>query len=327
MGENGAPGLTGRRALLLGVASGVFAAVSACAAPPGAGTGGAATPIEQQSLAATAPPGPSMSGQNAPSQNAPSQNVPAPPPSLSATPATPVVVQPPSRAQVVAEFAGRRPTEWGLAVTGVVTRSPAPATAVTLDACGGPGGCGVDQQLLSTLRKLNVPATLFVNERWIQANPALTAELARDPLFELANHGFRHRPLSVNGKSAYGIPGTADVGQVYDEVMENQKLLLDTTGHAPQFFRSGTAFYDEVAAAMTRRLGLLPVNFTINGDGGATFGPSAVAAEVGKARAGDIIIAHFNRPGGGTAAGFAQALPRLLGQGATFAKLGGVLPL
>ena len=50
-----------------------------------------------------------------------------------------------------------------------------------------------------------------------------------------------------------------------------------------------------------------------------------MAAEVGKARNGDIVIAHFNKPGSGTAAGLAQALPRLLGQGATFAKLGDVL--
>jgi peptidoglycan/xylan/chitin deacetylase (PgdA/CDA1 family) len=208
-----------------------------------------------------------------------------------------------------------------------VAKSSARDIALTLDACGGPGGAGCDQQLLSTLRKLNVPATLFLNERWVQANPALTAELAADPLFELANHGFLHRPLSVSGKSAYGIAGTADIGQVYDEVMGNQAVLQDITGHLPGFFRPGTAYYDDVAAAIARRLGVIPVNFTINGDGGATFAASTVAAEVGKARNGDIVIAHLNRPGSGTAPGLAQALPRLLAQGASFAKLGTVLPV
>lgn len=230
-----------------------------------------------------------------------------------------------TKQQIIAEFGSRKPREWGLQVTGTVGKSGARDIALTLDACGGPGGTGCDHQLLTTLRKLNVPATLFLNERWIQANPALTAELARDPLFELANHGFQHRPLSVSGKSAYGIAGTTDVGQVYDEVMGNQAVLQDVIGHAPGFFRPGTAYYDEVAAAITHRLGVVPVNFSINGDGGATFAPSTVAAEVGKARNGDIVIAHFNKPGSGTAAGLAQALPRLLGQGATFAKLGAVL--
>jgi peptidoglycan/xylan/chitin deacetylase (PgdA/CDA1 family) len=233
---------------------------------------------------------------------------------------------PPTKQQIIAEFGSRKPHEWGLQVTGIVATSAARDIALTLDACGGPGGTGCDQQLLTTLRKLKVPATLFLNERWIQANPALTAELAHDPLFELANHGYLHRPLSVSGRSAYGIAGTRDIGEVYDEVMGNQAVLQDIIGHVPAFFRPGTAYYDDVAAAITRRLGPLPVNFSINGDGGATFPPSTVAAEVGKARNGDIVIAHFNKPGSGTAAGLAQALPRLLGQGATFAKLGAVLP-
>jgi peptidoglycan/xylan/chitin deacetylase (PgdA/CDA1 family) len=256
-----------------------------------------------------------------PAAPAPSRTAPAETPEEEPHRATP-----PTKQQVIAEFGSCKPREWGLQVTGTVGKSAARDIALTLDACGGPGGTGCDQQLLATLRKLNVPATLFLNERWIQANPELTAELARDPLFELANHGFLHRPLSVTGKSAYGIAGTTDIAQVYDEVMGNQAVLQDIIGHVPRFFRPGTAYYDEVAAAITRRLGVLPVNFTINGDGGATFAASTVAAEVGKARSGDIVIAHLNKPGSGTAPGLAQALPRLLGQGATFAKLRAVLP-
>jgi peptidoglycan/xylan/chitin deacetylase (PgdA/CDA1 family) len=268
-----------------------------------------------------APPTPEASILVDPAAAAPSRTDPAQSPE-----AEPYRPAPPTKQQVTAEFGSRKPREWGLQVTGTVGKSPARDIALTLDACGGPGGTGCDQQLLTTLRKLNVPATLFLNERWIEANPALTAELARDPLFELANHGFLHRPLSVNGKSAYGIAGTADIGQVYDEVMGNQAVLQDIIGRVPGFFRPGTAYCDDVAAAIARRLGVLPVTFTINGDGGATYAPGTVAAEVGKARSGDIVIAHFNKPGSGTAAGLAQALPRLLGQGATFAKLGAVLP-
>ncbi|WP_426986017.1 polysaccharide deacetylase family protein [Pseudarthrobacter sp. Y6] len=309
MGATGVPRLTVRRSLLFGMAGLAAAALSGCmtssdAAPAAEPfTPASAAPVDQ------ATPAPSRTV----AADTPTEQPPRP--------------FPPTKQQIIAEFGARKPQEWGLQVRGVVNKSAAGHIALTFDACGGPGGAGCDQQLLSTLRKLNVPATLFVNERWIQTNPALTAELAHDPLFELANHGFLHRPLSVNGKSAYGIGGTADLGQVYDEVMGNQRVLQEITGHLPGFFRPGTAYYDEIAAAVTRRLGLLPVNFTINGDAGATFPPSTVAAEVGKSRGGDIVIAHFNKPGSGTAGGFARALPRLLGQGATFAKLGAVLPL
>jgi peptidoglycan/xylan/chitin deacetylase (PgdA/CDA1 family) len=236
------------------------------------------------------------------------------------------VVQTPTKAQIVAEFAGRRPTEWGLDVTGVVTRSAAHQTVITLDACGGPGGSGVDQELLATLRRLNIPATLFVNARWIRANRPLAAELGQDPLFELANHGLLHRPLSVNGRTAYGIPGTGSVADAYDELTGCQDVLVEAAGQPSRFFRAGTAYFDDVAAAMTRRLGILPVNFSINADAGATLPPAAVAAALSAAGPGDIVIAHFNRPGSGTAAGFRQALPRLHGSGIVYGRLSDVLP-
>lgn len=318
MGDIGAPGLTGRRALLLGVTSGVFAAVSACAAPSATGTGGAASPVQTQNLAAAASPVPTVPGQPVP--------VPTEGPPTQAPPSPPVVVQPLSKAQVVAEFAGRRPTEWGLEVTGVVTRSATQRTVITLDACGGPGGSGVDQELLATLRRLNIPATLFVNARWIHTNRQLAAELGADPLFELANHGWLHRPLSVNGKTAYGIPGTASVSDAYDELTGCQDVLTEAAGQPSRFFRAGTAYFDDVAVAMTRRLGILPVNFSINADAGATMPPAAVASALSGAGPGDIVIAHFNKPGSGTAGGFRQALPRLQDGGTAFGRLGDVLP-
>lgn len=318
MGDISAPGLTGRRALLLGLTTGVFAAVSACAAPAETGTGGAASPHVRRDLATAASPGPTVAGQHVP---APTQAPPTHSPS-----STPAVVQPPSKAQLVAEFAGRWPTEWGLEVTGVVTRSPAQKTVITLDACGGPGGSGVDQELLATLRRLKIPATLFVNARWIHANRQLAAELGKDPLFELANHGWLHRPLSVTGRTAYGIPGTASVADAYDELTGCQDVLLEAVGQPSRFFRAGTAYFDDVAAAMTRRLGMLPVNFSINADAGATMPPKAVASALSAAGPGDIVIAHFNKPGGGTAAGFRHALPRLRDGGIEFGRLGDVLP-
>src|SRR5258708_792652 len=88
--------------------------------------------------------------------------------------------------------------------------------ALTFDACGGPGGSGYDQALIDFLRRRQVPATLFLNSRWIDANPAAFHLLAAEPLFEIGNHGTRHRPLSVTGRSAYGIPGTRSAGEAYD---------------------------------------------------------------------------------------------------------------
>jgi peptidoglycan/xylan/chitin deacetylase (PgdA/CDA1 family) len=198
--------------------------------------------------------------------------------------------------------------------------------ALTLDFCGGPGGDGIDSGLVDMLRRLEVPATLFLNGRWITANPALARDLAADPLFELANHGTHHHPLSVNGASAYGISGTEGPGSVYDEIMVNDGLLAELTGNRPRFFRPGTAYLDDVAAEICLALDLIPAGFSINGDGGATYTAAGVAAETAAAGPGDVIIAHGNHPGSGTGQGLAGAVASLLAQGRTFSTLGDAVP-
>lgn len=228
-----------------------------------------------------------------------------------------------SRAEAVDRYGGREPHHWGFGVPGVLRRLPAtgPVVALTFDACGGPGGNGYDRKLIDFLRRREVPATLFLNARWIDANPAAFRRLAREPLFEIANHGTRHRPLSVTGRSAYGIAGTRDAGQAYDEVAGNQRKLTRLLGAPPRFFRSGTAYYDDVAARIATDLGVRPVSFSVNGDGGATLTAGEVHRTVAHAHGGALVICHMNQPGGGTAEGIAAAVPRLLATGHRFARL------
>lgn len=228
-----------------------------------------------------------------------------------------------TRDEVVKTYSGRTAKYWGLEAPGVLTRLPVPdsGVALTFDFCGGTGGNAADHALIAVLRQQHVPATLFLNSRWVTANQALATELAADPLFELANHGTSHSPLSVSGRSAYGIPGTKNPGEVYDEIMANNARLTELTGKRPLLFRPGTAYLDEVSSEIVRSLGLIPVGFNINGDGGATFPAATVSREVTRARAGDIVIAHGNHPDGGTAAGMTSALAVMKNRGETFLHL------
>lgn len=200
---------------------------------------------------------------------------------------------------------------------GTVATLPAGSsgTLLTFDCCGGPGGNVVDQALIDTLNRAGVPAMFFLNARWIRATPGPAKSLAENPLFEIGSHGTRHVPLSVTGRSAYGIPGTASPAEVYDEVMTNQEVLHSLTGRTSRVFRPGTAFFDEVAVAIVRRLGLVPVSFSINGDGGATYSADTVFSQVNAAKPGDVIIAHANHPGSGTAGGIIRAIPALRSSG------------
>ncbi|WP_245204244.1 polysaccharide deacetylase family protein [Kitasatospora sp. RG8] len=305
-----------RRTLLIAAAGSALAGCQPAAEPAGRVT--AAAPVAGP-LPPTAPePEPSTGPEAAAGPAA----APATASGAPATSATPV-----DRADVTARYAGVEPSEWGLDVTGVLTSLPAgeQATALTFDACGGPGGSGYDADLIEFLRAHEVPATLFLNARWIDANPAEFESLAGDPLFEIANHGTLHRPLSVTGRSAYGIAGTGDAGEAYDEVAGNLAKLTALLGRPPRFFRSGTAHYDDVATRIAADLGQRVAGFTVNADAGATFSSAQVREEVAATPPGAVVIAHLNHPGGGTAPGFAAALPPLLAAGRRFTRLSDVL--
>ena len=276
-------------------------------------------PDQWQQTDSPAPSSPPASRTATPETTAPPSS-PTPSPSPTSTAA-----DLPTRDDVVAEFGSQVPSQWGLEVDGVVLRTDSPSICLTFDACGGRNGSGYDEALITALVETATPATLFLNSRWIEANPQTTADLAANPLFELANHGTSHAPLSVSGREAYGITGTASVGEVYDEVALNQALLTSLLGRPPLFFRSGTAHYDDVAVRIVRALGLVPVNFDINADAGATFSAAQVRTATSAAGEGSISIAHFNQPGSGTAQGIADAIDDLTQNGMTFAKLGDAL--
>ncbi|MGE5612653.1 MAG: polysaccharide deacetylase family protein [Bacillota bacterium] len=247
-----------------------------------------------------------------------------PQPSLSTVPSSQAPIHVLTRAQAIAKYGSQRPREWGMTVTGTVLSLGAKAVAenaiaLTFDACGGPtaysAGCGYDARLIDFLRSRRAKATLFLNHRWIRANPEIAAELAADPLFEIGNHGRLHRPLSVSGQMAYGEHGTRNVGEAYDEVAGNMATLMRLTGHEPRWFRAGTAHCDEVAVRMVGDMGQRVVNFTVNGDFGTTATVGQVVSQLATVKAGDIVISHMNRPEHDTAAGYRAGLDAVLSKG------------
>lgn len=225
--------------------------------------------------------------------------------------------------QIASRYVDRQPSEWGESVTGVRTRldTNENVIALTLDACGSPTGKGADLRLIHFLTQNQIPATLFINARWIDANPELFRNLAANPLFEIANHGTHHKPASVNGRSAYGIIGTRNVDELVDEIENNANKIERITGTRPKLYRSGTAYYDELAVQIAHELGHDVAGFSILGDAGATFSAAQVEAALVKAAPGAVALLHMNHPQSGTAAGIMAAVPRLTKRGFRFVRM------
>jgi peptidoglycan/xylan/chitin deacetylase (PgdA/CDA1 family) len=245
---------------------------------------------------------------------------------LAASPALSSEIQPTLTAlkeQIVNHYSGRKPIHWDENVPGVRTHLATndKVIALTLDACGSAKGKGVDTRLMEFLVHEQIPATLFINARWIEANPELFRRLAANPLFEIANHGLRHKPASVTGRSIYGIEGTRDASELVEEIESNARKIEAISGRRPKLYRSGTAYYDEIAVEIAAELRHEVAGFSVLGDAGATYSVGQVKAALLKSAPGDIILCHMNHPESGTGAGIIAAAPELRARGFRFVRM------
>lgn len=103
--------------------------------------------------------------------------------------------------------------------------------------------------------------------------------------------------------------------------MGNHLFLTGLLGTPPRFFRTGTAWYDDVAIDVVHALGEISVGFDTNGDAGTTHPAATVIKETARAKPGSIIICHMNQPKHPTYAGLAEVLPAMKKKGVRFARL------
>jgi peptidoglycan/xylan/chitin deacetylase (PgdA/CDA1 family) len=222
-------------------------------------------------------------------------------------------------------FAHAKPGHWGEFIKGVdedlVTQNK--IIAFTFDACGGKKSNKYNKALIEYLRKEKIPATLFITGKWIDDNLQTFLELSKDTLFEIENHGLNHQPCSVDGESEYGIKGTPDVPDAFDEIEANERKIQQLTGYRPRFYRSATAYTDEACAKIAGLLDVTIVSFDVlSGDAVPFTAPEVIEQNVLKhIRPGAIVIMHFNHPDWYEAAAMMKMIPELRAKGYTFAKL------
>jgi peptidoglycan/xylan/chitin deacetylase (PgdA/CDA1 family) len=231
--------------------------------------------------------------------------------------------EPTHRERIISRFNSKVPREWGERVRGVKTKldTDQNVIALTFDACGGPRGSGYDAKLIEYLKSERIPATLFFSGKWIDANPEIFRQLAKEPFFEIGNHGLNHKPSSMNGRSAYGIAGTKSVGEIFDEIEQNATKIEILTGRKPKYYRPGTAHSDEVCVEIANALGYEVVNFSVRGDAGATYTKIHVKEALLNARPSSIVLMHLNHPEGEAGKGLIEVIPELKNRGFGFVKL------
>ncbi len=229
------------------------------------------------------------------------------------------------KAKIISEFGHAKPGQWGAFVKGVdeYIKSDEKIVALTFDACGGKNGDGYDEELIDYLRKEKIPATLFVSGKWIDARYKSFVDLCRDTLFEIEDHGFNHRPCSLDGETIYGIKGTANAGEAFDEIEANARKIEAISGRRPHYYRSATAYMNETGASLALRLGITPISYGILSGDAVANTPTAEIEDnvIKKIKPGAIIIMHFNHPEWNTNEALRIIIPKLREKGYKFVHL------
>jgi peptidoglycan/xylan/chitin deacetylase (PgdA/CDA1 family) len=191
--------------------------------------------------------------------------------------------------------------------------------ALTLDACGGK----YDEDLINFLIKNQIPATIFATKKWLVRNPKAIAVIKTHlDLFDVEDHGEKHIPAVIGkGRTVYGIPGEPDVIHLRREVTEGAHAVEQATGIAPRWYRGATGEYDAQSIKEIEKLGYKIAGFSVNADDGATLKKRTIEKRLSHVKAGDVIIAHMNKPDSDSAEGLAVGLAYLLKAGFVFVRL------
>ncbi len=232
--------------------------------------------------------------------------------------------------KIYKEFKHSHSVYWGEFIKGVnedlYTKQK--IIAFTFDACGREKSYAYDSQLINFLRKQKIPSTLFITGQWIDENYETFLELSKDPLFEIENHGFYHRPCCSNGKSIYGIQGTKNISEAVDEIEANAQKIERITGKKPRFYRSATAYTDEICTKIAKKIGVTIVSYHVLAGDAIPFAPKSAIIKnvIHNLKSGPIIIMHFNHPKWNTYEAMQEIVPELKRQGYSFIKLENISP-
>jgi peptidoglycan/xylan/chitin deacetylase (PgdA/CDA1 family) len=162
-------------------------------------------------------------------------------------------------------------------------------------------------ELIAGLRRLHVPATLFLTGMWMERYPRQTKDLAADPLFELGTHTYSHRAFTAKCYTLATVPRAGMLADARRAV----RILDRLDPGATRWFRFPGGCYDGTALHELAPLGLTAVQLDVAGADGFAKSAAAITDQVlSNARDGSIVVLHMH--GGDNAPLTDEALPAIV---------------
>ncbi|MCM2411010.1 polysaccharide deacetylase family protein [Streptomyces sp. RKAG290] len=247
---------------------------------------------------------------------------------------TPAAAHSPAHAPSAGAPAARKPPTLAPGPAGLTpvfkrgTKSAGKVVALTFDADmtadEGPRAAEGEQfdnpELISLLRRLKVPATVFMTGRWAEQYPEQARSIGTDPLFEIANHSYSHYAFT---SPCYGLP-TVEKDAMREEV-ERAFGAIRRTGarNVVPYFRFPGGCYDDASLRTLAAEKVTAVQWdVVSGDAFATDADAVAEQVLDGVRPGSLVVMHCTRSAAPvTDRAVGQVVPELRRRGYRFVKV------
>ncbi|MET8471324.1 polysaccharide deacetylase family protein [Streptomyces sp. NPDC006422] len=147
--------------------------------------------------------------------------------------------------------------------------------------------------LIGTLRRLKVPATVFMTGRWAEEYPAQARAIGRDRLFEVANHSYSHYAFTDD---CYGLPRVPAPDMRADVDRAFAAFRKAGVEHVVPYFRFPGGCHDRAALRALTPTGVTAVQWdVVSGDAFATDADAVVRQVLDGVRPGSVVVMHCTR--------------------------------
>lgn len=175
-------------------------------------------------------------------------------------------------------------------------------------------------QLISALRTLQVPSTIFMTGRWAEEYPDQAKAIGTDPNFEVANHSYSHHAFT---SPCYGLPALDAAAARAD--VDRAFAAFRTAGavNTVPYFRFPGGCYDDQALRALSTAKVTAVQWdVVSGDAFAK-DPDAVAEQVlAGVKPGSVVVMHCTRSAAPvTEEAVRKIVPELRKRGYRFVKV------
>ncbi|MFI6411804.1 polysaccharide deacetylase family protein [Streptomyces sp. NPDC050585] len=175
-------------------------------------------------------------------------------------------------------------------------------------------------QLIATLRRLDVDATVFMTGRWAEEYPDQARSIGTDPRFEIANHSYSHHAFR---SPCYGLPTVGRSEMAADVDRAFAAFRAAGARNVVPYFRFPGGCYDDEALRALAPTGVTAVQWdVVSGDAFAEDADAVARQVLDGVRPGSVVVLHCTLSAAPvTEQAIRRIVPELRARGYRFVKV------